>query len=188
MKKLLFSLALFPLSCFADNFDQLIQDATKAFESQDYLTATLNLNNAKKIAFEKAPLTLNNIVLIDEPGTSYSVYKVRENNRYSSQDPIYIYCEPIGYKFKESAGLYELGVTADAEIFNEDGNLVAQQKEFGRFTYQAHQPIMEFALSLTVTLTNFDPGKYSIKIIAHDINSDKIGENSVEVDIVQTGS
>jgi hypothetical protein len=168
-----FLILLLSTSLYAGSFDESLESAKTQYEEEKYLDTLNFLKEAKIQAWQDAPLTLTNFKKIKEPSKAYSVYEERHLETYVPTEPVHLYCEPVGYLFSPEGEFYSFGVSCDAAILDRDGNLIAEQKNFGEYGFQGHQPIMEFALSLTMTLEGLPADDYQIQITAHDLNSDK---------------
>jgi hypothetical protein len=111
---------------------------------------------------------------VNSDDNTFGIYEPKEGNTFESGEPIYLYMEPIGYRFKKSQkGFYEFGFTADFTLEDENGNILGGQKDFADLNFTSWNCNTEIALTFTYTFTGFDQGKYKVVTHVEDAYSDK---------------
>lgn len=159
-------------SLYAKDFNSSIENARKAYQAEDNLEAFKNLRQSIFSLWGNIPLTVLNAKFVKD----HSNYIPKESNVYSAGEPIYIVCQVVGYKIKETNNLNKINLATDLHVLDPEGNILLGKKNFGLFDLASPIPNTEFKLDLTYTLSGAPPGKYILETVVRDQNSDKTTE------------
>jgi hypothetical protein len=144
------------------------------FEQKEYYAAYETLHSALELFCEKTPLLLRSVRFVKDDDNSYGIYQPRENDKFASGEPLYLYLEPVGYAYKKnSAGYYEFGFKADFILEDDKGNELGGQEGFANLNFNSWNHNTEVSLTFTYTFTGFDKGKYKVVTHVTDANSKK---------------
>jgi len=168
-------------SAQAADLKELLGTAGQQAEQGQNAKAVETLRQALAQAWAKAPLGVRRAVLVNKKAQAFSRYQPRKDNAYSGQEPVVIYVEPMGYKFKRQGDFFNFGFSVDFAFLSSEGKVLAGQRGFGKWSFDAREPAFECFLNLTYTLTGVPPGKYAIETTLHDIHG---GQFSFQVPVV----
>ncbi len=124
-------------------------------------------------AWEKTPMTTRHAVFVDQPAENYGSYTERTSNVFKPGEKLITYVEPVGYTFKPDGNRQDFGVVVDFVLKSPDGKLLAGQEGFGKFIKSSQAKLMEFMLTLTMSVDGAPDGDYVLEYRLKDINSSK---------------
>ncbi|NML73878.1 hypothetical protein HHL25_07040 [Rhizobium sp. S-51] len=115
------------------------------------------------------PFTVGKAVFVTEKPKAYGAYAAKADNSFEPGEPLITYVELIGLKWKPvGKGLQQSNFTVDFEISEPGGKVLANQKNFGEFTFTGFVRNQEIFTHLTLDVTGADPGDYVIKYTVND--------------------
>lgn len=115
------------------------------------------------------PFTVGKAVFVTEKPKAYGAYAAKADNSFKPGEPLITYVELIGLKWKPvGKGLQQSNFTVDFEISEPGGKVLANQKNFGEFTFTGFVRNQEIFTHLTLDVTGADPGDYVIKYTVND--------------------
>lgn len=164
-----------PAAARADSFTDALKRAETSYAAGKYDQALNAMFDALYRAWDKSPFLLTSMLMVQEPAKGYGLYEPRSSNVFKPNEKIFIYAEPAAYGFKKSGDRFEFGFSVDFSVATEDGRILGGQKEFGSFTFNSRVANTETMLSLTLTISGLEPGRYVLEITVHD----KIGGGAV---------
>ncbi|MGB0748974.1 MAG: hypothetical protein ACPGO3_09530 [Magnetospiraceae bacterium] len=157
--------------------DLMAESLTKARENAakgEMGSAVAALRDAQMLLYNKAPLFMDQGILVSKKASLFGDIHPRDINTYAANEEILIYVEPMGYAIEYAGGIYRFAVAADFEVYSEDGKFRGGQESFGTWDLRSHKPVFDFYLNLTYTL-DFPPGTYTVRTILRDLtNGDKV--------------
>jgi hypothetical protein len=110
-------------------------------------------------------LSVQQLVLCSEIG-GYRDYAKREANTIKSSEPLLLYIEPTGYQIKKEGDEYNIWVSEDASIINENGDVIFQKNNWVEYKRGFMSPVIPFYI--TNRVTDIPPGKYTFNFTLKD--------------------
>jgi OOP family OmpA-OmpF porin len=150
----------------SSEFEALLDAATVSYRNGDTVEAVDNLKMGVLSIWDKVPLTIKNVRLVEDMKT----YVTRRNNTFGSGEKMHILAHILGHKMKPVEGSYSINLTTDV-YFLREGEILAGQQNFGKFELISPIQKTEFQLELTYWLTDAPPGDYDVQTVVHDQNS-----------------
>lgn len=146
------------------------------------MTAFDAARTAMLAVWAELPLTVRNVTLTTENATGYGDYTPYEGTSVKIGQTIHVYLEVLGYGWKDNGDgtLSEL-LDADLNLIDASGATVASQAKFLTADIRSRHQLLETYLTLEATLTDFDPGEYTLRYVLHDVAGGK--ETSFDVPI-----
>ncbi|GJD97532.1 hypothetical protein [Methylobacterium iners] len=132
------------------------------------------LDRAVTEAWEKMPLTQRRALFVSAPASLYGGYAERPTNVFAPGEKLLTYVEPVGYSWKPGAdGTYQFGLTLDFAIKSADGKILGGQDAFQSFDFTSRFKNRELFLSVTMSISGAEPGKYILVYTLRDKGSAK---------------
>ena len=166
----------------ADDFTGILAEATRLNKENKPMESVAVLRKAITYVWNRMPLTIKQAILVAEKAPSYGSAKTRPDNIYKSGDPVFIYVEPVGYRFASRGDGIDFKIACDLTLLSKDGKVLGGQRDFGQWTINCGEPMFEFFMNLTITLDNIPPGEYGLEITFRDLNGD--GQTSINKPVV----
>jgi hypothetical protein len=124
--------------------------------------------------WEKTPLTVHRSVFINGDPAAFGMYIERTPHVFKPGEPILIYAEPIGYRWKdEGDGTFAFGISADVLILNKDKKVIGGKEDVFRKVYRSHVRNKELMLTIHLNLTGAPAGNYVAEYRLHDLMSEQ---------------
>ncbi|MFH1136015.1 MAG: hypothetical protein V1816_08000 [Pseudomonadota bacterium] len=136
--------------------------------------AILTIRAALEEAWNKAPLTVQNVTFITEPPQAYGMYQPVKKAVFESIDPILLYCEPMGYTVTKKGEFFHIALAADFSVLNKDGQALGGQNNFYQWKTKSRAFSTEFVMYFTFNLKGLPSGEYTLRIVLRDENSSKV--------------
>ncbi|MDP9839585.1 hypothetical protein J2T09_004361 [Neorhizobium huautlense] len=125
-------------------------------------------------AWQKLPLTAQNVVFADQEPTSYGMYEPRSSDVFKPTDTLITYAELLGHTWKPLPdGKNELALTVDLTLGDTKGEIIREEKKFYQSSVFSYRTGREFFLNIELSLTNAPEGDYMLTYTVHDENSGK---------------
>lgn len=142
--------------------------AGKAVEAlEDLRKAVRRAHNQSALAFRKA-------LFVAEPPGGFGIYKPRPNAVFKKGEPLVAYVEPVGVGWeKKGPDTYHALLTADFEVRNLQGDILAGKRDFGNFEFTSMEENTEIMTKVTLNLTGAPAGKFILGVIYHDKTTGK---------------
>ena len=160
-----------------------LEQAAAQHAAGDAAALVATLREALHAAWLEAPLHVRMAVLARDSGRGYGMYRSREDNRYAPGEPVLIYVEPVGYGYRQDGETWRFGFRTDLLVLDKAGAVIGGQEGMTQVELESRNPVKEFNLDLTYTLTGLAPGVYVLRTTLHDRYSDErvSFENEVEI-------
>jgi len=160
----------------ADDFEKALEAARAGLRAKDPAAALGGLKKAVAAAWKNLPFTAINVHLLAAPPADYGRFLPRVDNVYRPSEPLIIYLEPVGFTVKNdpAQGLYNFHLTADFNMVDAWGRVVAGRRGFGQFSEESRQFPDHFFLTFTYSIAGLPPGEYRVETVLHD----KLGKKS----------
>lgn len=173
------SILLFLLSAATSNAPAVdiaapLARAQSAVEAGEHRAAIAALEDALDAVRAQAPLTLEPFLLVERAAKLYGDIEPRTRTTFSASDELLFYMEPKNLVYGRGAGgAYEPGFAVDLEVLDAEGEVVAQQENFGSFQFSSKSRLQDVYLNLTTRLTGAPAGDYTVRFTVRDLNSKK---------------
>lgn len=123
--------------------------------------------------------------LVAEPALGYGIYTPRDSNVYKIGEPILVYAEPFGFGYGQAEdGRFAIGLAIDLAVTTEAGEVLGELADISTLDLVSRYANREFQANITYTLDGLEPGKYVLRTILRDRNSEKTGAFDLPVEIV----
>ncbi len=123
-------------------------------------------------ALAQAPMSLPVAVFVKDRAAGYGMYELREGgSRFKSGEAMYVYVEPLAYKYKTAGADVTFGLTMDFTVLSKDGNILGGKEKFLDVSFRSHRHNTEIMLNATITIQSAPPGDYQLELTVHDQSS-----------------
>lgn len=173
---------LLPGPAFSADLDSYLNQASKMHKDNKPLEAVTSLRQAITYVWERMPLTVKKTALVSVPAPSYGLFDHRPDNVFKTGDKVLIYAEPVGYRFARAEKGLQFGIACDLAVISKQGKVLGGQNNFGKWVMNCGEPMFEFFMNLTITLTEFPPGEYNLVLTFRDLVGK--GQTSIKQPIV----
>jgi hypothetical protein len=127
-------------------------------------------------AWEAAPLGFAKALFVAGDVGGFGQYTPVAEPNFQSDDTLTVYAQPVGYGFVETDAGYGIRLTADYELLNRSGQVLAAQTGFAELSYDSRDPRREFHAILQFRFDGLRAGDYDLSITLRDNASDKSGQ------------
>jgi hypothetical protein len=148
----------------------------------DNLTALNSIREAEEALWNSAPLGIRNVVFVTERPEKYGFFTPKVGEDFSEDEPLILYCEPIGYTQPKGAdGTYNISIVPTVHIVDSQGQILGGEPRPAE-TMNGHRSfVTEFMLVSTISIRGLPSGTYTLKLTLTDNNDPT---KSVEVEKV----
>lgn len=127
---------------------------------------------------QKAPLNINKITLLTAPAEGRGIYQELRGPAHSEE--LYLYAQLQNHTIREvEPERYEIHLSSDIAIYDEDGTLLVQDRGFGRSHFFAKTKHRETYVNIAIRAHGIPDGRYTLKLTVTDILSGKKANASV---------
>ena len=141
--------------------------------------AKRHLSEAVTRLGESSPLEVRNLAFVTEV-ESYGAFKPFEEYEFVPGQKVLLYAEVENFKSKETARGFHTALRSSYEIFDSRGQRVADH-EFNANEECCRNPRRDYFIGYEFSLSKrIDPGKHVLQLTVADLNSQKIGQSSIE--------
>ncbi|MDR2300498.1 MAG: hypothetical protein LBF38_00385 [Deltaproteobacteria bacterium] len=148
----------------------------------DNLTALNSVREAEEALWNSAPLGIRQAVFVTELPTKFGFYTPKVGEDFTEDEPIIIYCEPIGYTQPKGAdGTYNISLVPSLHILDSSGKVLGGEPRPAQVMAGHRSFCTEFMVSSTMGIRGLAPGTYVLRLTLTDSNDPT---KSVEVDKV----
>lgn len=156
----------------------LTEAATKAealAASGDTLGAHDVMRSAISAFSATLPLSIGKAVFVAAPPAGYAMYDPKQGAIFKPGEALVSYVEPVGLTWKPAAagGKMQAHFTVDLDILSASGEVLANQKAFGDFTFTGFLRNQEIYATLTTDVSGAAAGDYVLRFHFNDLNSGK---------------
>lgn len=145
------------------------QEAIAAFEEALYTTRTM------------VPLAIQNVQLVTSRPVAFGEYTVRGNNVYAAGDIVHIYVEPANIHSEYAEERYEMKLSADAVLQDEQGRAVASYPDVVVVNKRTFSRLRDVHLGLALWLGDTPKGHYEWHITVRDALSGQEARHIVPI-------
>lgn len=121
------------------------------------------------------PFSIGKAVFVASAPVGYAMYEPKPQPVFKPGEALVSYVEPIGLTWKPAAaaGKLETHFTVDLDILSASGEVLANQKAFGNFTFTSFLRNQEIYATLTTDVSGAAAGDYVLRFHFNDLNSGK---------------
>ncbi|WP_349359599.1 hypothetical protein [Stappia sp.] len=113
-------------------------------------------------AWAEAPLAIARGLFVEGEVTGFGQYTPRPDATFAQDDTLIVYVQPVGYGYLESATGHAIRLTADFEVANASGQILAAQERFATLESDARDRQREFHATLRFRFDGLRPGAYTL--------------------------
>jgi hypothetical protein len=163
----------------AEDLTDMAKQAESDSKEGKHLEAYDTMRKAMFQVWEKSPLLLRKALFVTKPPGGFGVYDPRPDNVIKKGEKLVVYMEPIGFEWEPKDSLSHARLVADFTLRDGEGTVIAEQEEFGTFTYEAREPILDVIASISISFPEAPAGKYvaELKLI------DTVGDKSASIEL-----
>lgn len=164
-------------------FTQTMPEADAAVGPQAISAALAAARQAADAAWSQAPLAFSVATFTQQTAKGFGQYEPRGDNSFKAGESLHVYVEPVGYGYGRGGETYEIAFSADFELRNTSGQILAGQNAFADLALVSRNANKEYQASLSFRFDNLLPGDYVLRTRLNDRHSDKAGSFSLPFNI-----
>jgi hypothetical protein len=153
--------------------EELGRKAAKEIAAGEHLAAVETLREAVREAALGGPLVFRQFLFTSEAAKGFGLYNPRKDDVFKRGESLLVYVEPVGFGWKPDDDVYSALLTADYEIRTPQGQILAGQREFGRFAFTSRDRNHEVMTPLTLNLSGAKSGDYVLGVTYRDKTTGK---------------
>ena len=153
--------------------EELGRKAAREIAAGQHLEAVETLRSAVGEAALGGPLLFRQHLFTTEAAKGFGLYNPRKDTVFKRGEPLLVYVEPVGFGWQPEGDVYTSLLTTDYEIRTPQGQILAGQREFGRFAFASRDQNHEVMTTLTLNLSGAKPGDYVLGVTYHDKTTGK---------------
>lgn len=165
-----------------------LREMTRSIENNaalgQYEQAWQDLEALEAELWDKRPLGIRSAFFVAEPAGSYGIYQRRASDRFTPDEPVYVYVQPVGYGYGRTGDRYRIALSADFELRTPSGQVLVEESDFSKMTLESHERNREFQTSFIFTFEGLDAGSYILVIRLRDDNGGGRAETSLPFTVV----
>ncbi len=97
----------------------------------------------------------------------------------------YIYYEPANFFTKTSEGRYEFWFTQDMILLDDSGEVLLERLDALSMHFNTATPLLDIYVTNELLLTAAPPGKYTYKIVLHDVFKEESTIETIDFEVVE---
>lgn len=165
--------AFLAMAAHAGEVAKLAEEAEALITKGDGPGAYDKIRQSLAAASDSIPFDVRKAFFVSEKPLMFSSYDRVASNEFPTGTSLITYAEPIGLAWVPDGGGVTSAFTVDFELRNPSGELLAEQKAFGNFKIESHEPLFEIFTPLTLDVSAVPAGEYVLKYVFNDTNSKK---------------
>ena len=122
---------------------------------------------------DSIPFDIRKAFFVSAKPLMFGSYDRVASNEFPKGSSLITYAEPIGLAWIPDGSGVSSAFTVDFELRNPAGELLAEQKAFGKFKIESREPLFEIFTPLTLDVSAVPAGDYVLKYVFNDTNSKK---------------
>ncbi|WP_408015611.1 hypothetical protein [Rhizobium alarense] len=131
------------------------------------------------------PFTIGKVAFVTAPPEGYGMYDARPTTSFKAGEALISYVEPVGLTWRPSEdGKVQSEFTVDLELLAAKGDVLAEQKAFGSFTFKGYVRNQEVFAKLTLNIEGPPPGDYVLRYRFRDNASGAVAQTEQPFTIV----
>jgi len=100
-------------------------------------------------------------------------------------EEVLVYTEPANYFTNTQGERYEIWLTLDMIVLDENGEVLLEKTDALSAHFNTATPILDIFFPLTIYLNAVPVGKYTFKVVLHDVLRDTEANKTVDFEIVE---
>jgi hypothetical protein len=152
----------------ADTVDEFVALA-KAFAAEGKTAeSAAAMHDAAAELWLQTPFAFARSTFVTDDAPRYGAYDPRPDNTFPAGEVLLVYAEPVGFGWRKESDLYFIDQVVDAALLSTDGDVLWEQKEFGRFDFSSRRRFMDYFLNLSLNITGLPKGEFVLRYIVTD--------------------
>lgn len=151
----------------------LAEEAETLIAKGDGTGAYDKMRQSLAVATNSIPFDIRKAFFVSEKPLMFGSYDRVAKNEFPVGSSLITYAEPIGLSWISNGSGTTSAFTVDFELRNPAGELLAEQKAFGKFKIESREPLFEIFTPLTLDVSAVPAGDYVLKYTFNDTNSKK---------------
>lgn len=100
-------------------------------------------------------------------------------------EELLIYIEPANVFTNTQQGRYEIWITQDMLLFDQEGELLFEKTDALSMHFNTETPLLDLYVRNTLTLAGLTPGKYTYKAVLHDVLRGTTATKTIDFELVE---
>lgn len=171
--------ALLSTAVHAGEAADLAQEAEDLAANGQHVEALEAMRDAYSAIWNETPLGVRKILFVSREPSGYGIYEPRIDNIFQEGEKLIVYSEPVGFGWEDKGGVFFSDIVVDFAIRSPSGEVLAEQKAFGRFTYTSRERNTEYMARINLDITGATAGSYVLGLTFND----QIGSETATVDL-----
>lgn len=96
-----------------------------------------------------------------------------------------VYYEPVNMFTNTQQGRYEIWITQDILLFDQEGELLFEKTDALSMHFNTETPLLDLYVRNTLTLAGLTPGKYTYKAVLHDVLRGTTATKTIDFEVVE---
>ncbi len=96
-----------------------------------------------------------------------------------------VYVEPANYFTNTQSGRYEIWLTQDMVVLDENGEVLFEKTDALSAHFNTSSPILDIFFPTTLYVSEVPVGKYTYKAVLHDVLRDTTATKTIDFEIVE---
>ncbi|MDR1309352.1 MAG: hypothetical protein LBL95_05580 [Deltaproteobacteria bacterium] len=136
----------------------------------DNLNALNSIREAEEALWNMAPLGVRNVAFVTEKPQKFGFYTPKAGEDFSDDEPLILYCEPIGYTQPRGAdGTYSISLLSSVTILDSNGAVIGELPNMPPMSMAGHRTfVTEFMVMATIGIRGLSPGTYTLRLTLTD--------------------
>lgn len=152
---------------------QLLEEAQNEYR-RGALDKTLTLiRTALQDVWNQSSLSVQNVTFVTGEPEGYGVYTPRGDNRFETIEPLFLYCEPVGYTQKRMGDHYVIDLKTEFSVVDENGKVAAGPFETAPIVEKTRSFKTESIIFFTFNIKGAPAGDFKLRVTVKDRNSGK---------------
>ncbi len=142
-----------------DNFKRAVEEA----EAGNGTASAAAMREAAADLWLETPLGFSEALFVTGDTLLFGAFDPRDSNVFKAGDVVFVYAEPIGYGWRKEGDFFVTELVVDAALLAPEGDVLWEQKEFGKFDLASRRRFMEYMLNLELNISGLPAGKYVLE-------------------------
>ncbi len=150
-----------------------VNQALRALKRGDALASWRAWEAAEDEFWKRLPLSIKTATFTKKAATGWGMFDPH-SNRFKAGEMMYIYVEPIGYRYSLSGSgrdrFYHMRMKIGVKLSTQDGQTLFSTDSFGMFDVVSRRPNKELFFHFEINIpANVRAGKYQLSLIINDL-------------------
>lgn len=142
------------------------------------------IKTLRNAVWSAMPLGVARAIFVNAPAERYRAFDPRPNADFRQDDTLHVYLEPIGFGHQMSEDGAEIRLQVDIAIKNASGQRLINQANFAEVIERSTTPTYEFAANVSLAISSFPAGSYTLEITLRDAVGDKTTDTVLAFQVI----